>query len=110
MSDLEIEDPAFEDTRFEVAEIPPLVGLWWGAYYPSENLIVISPKADEKVVLHEMGHRHADFYYSDLSERAAESFRKVYQGNHNPSHSNSLPFYAFCATLGTVIGLGLGLR
>jgi len=106
LRDLEIDDPAFESTNFQIAEIP----LWWGAYCPSENLIVISSHANEAVVLHEMGHRHADFYYSDLSEGAAESFRKVYQGNHNPSHSSSLPFYALCATLGAVVGLGLGLR
>jgi len=109
IKDLEIDDPAFESTKFEIAGIL-LLKRWWGAYYPSENLIAISPYADEAVVLHEMGHRHADFYYSDLSEGAAESFRKVYQGNHNPHHSSSLPFYAFCATLGAVLGLGLGLR
>ena len=109
ISDLEIDDPAFESTKFQIGELPPLDGRWLGAYYPSENLIVISPKAEEAVVLHEIGHRHADFYYSDLSEGAAESFRKVYQGNYNPFHSSSLPLYALCATLGTIVGLGLGL-
>ncbi len=109
--ELDIDDPAFENTRFEIAELPPLDGRkTLGCFYPEENLIVISPEANEGVALHELGHCHSFFYYHNLSEGAAESFRKVYQGNHNPYHSSSLPFYAFCATLGAVIGLGLGIR
>ncbi|GAI88503.1 unnamed protein product [marine sediment metagenome] len=112
IKDLEIDDPAFESTEFIISEFLILTrdGLALGAYYPNKNSITIYQGADETVALHEMGHRHADFYYSDLSEGAAESFRKVYQGNHNPHHSSSLPFYALCATLGAVVGLGLGLR
>lgn len=73
ISDLEIDDPAFESTKFKVAEIPRR---WLGAYYPPENLIVISPHASEAVVLHEMGHRFYDYHFHDISERGAEMFRQ----------------------------------
>lgn len=112
--DLEIDDPAFEDTKFAIDELPSMNGAWLGAYFPSENLIVISPEAKEGVILHEMGHRHSDFYYHDLSEKAAESFRRVYQGNYQPYEVAPLPLFAFCtiiwALLGAMLSRGLELR
>jgi len=112
--ELEIDDPAFENTKFAIDELPAMNGRWLGAYFPSENLIVVSPEAKEGVVLHEMGHRHSDFYYHDLSEQSAESFRRVYQGNCQPYEVSSLPLYAFCAVawalLGAMLSRGLELR
>jgi len=78
-----------------------------GCYFPSENLIVISPIAGEGVVLHELGHRHSDFYYHNLSEKAAESFRKVYQGSYSPYEVLSLPLYILGGIMGAIVGFAL---
>lgn len=107
IEDLDISGPAFEDTRFEISELPPMDGVGLGCYFPDENLIVVAPYAEEAVILHEMGHRHADFYYHDLSEEAAESFRRVYQGDYQP-WDNSVLSYILATALGIGLGIGLG--
>lgn len=108
IKELEINDPAFENTRFAISELPRMDGKWLGCYYPDQNLIVVTPHANEAVILHEMGHRHSDFYYHDLSEKAAESFRKVYQGNYHPYQSSSALAYILGAALGAIIGWKTG--
>lgn len=111
MSDLEIEDPAFESVTFVIDEPPSILGIpTMGAYFPDTRTIVLAPDANEACALHELGHGHGHFYSNDLSEGYAENFRKIYQGNHNPYHSSSLPLYAFCGILGAIADLGLGLR
>lgn len=111
IKDLEIDDPAFESVTFVIDEPPSILGIpTMGAYFPDTGTIVIAPDSNEACVLHELGHRHGHFYSNNLSEGYAEDFRKVYQGNHNPHHSSSLPFYAFCGILGAIAGLGLGIR
>ena len=111
ISDLEIDDPAFESVTFVIDEPPAILGIpTMGAYFSDTWTIVIAPDGNESCVLHELGHRHGHFYSNNLSEGYAENFRKIYQGNHNPLHSSSLPFQVLCATLGAVIGFGLGIR
>lgn len=109
IKDLEIDDSAFGGTKFEIAELLSLGGQRaLGCFYPTENLIVVTPEANESVVLHEMGHCHAFFYYGDLSEKAAESFRRVYQGNYYPYQGSSALAYIFGAVLGAIIGWKTG--
>ena len=108
LTDLELDsEPAFEGTKYAVVEPPSLDGKTLGCYFPSENLIVISPNTEEAVVLHELGHRHSDFYYHDLSEKAAESYRKVYQGSYSPYEVPSLPLYILGGIMGAIVGFGL---
>jgi len=45
----------------------------------SEGTVILPPDATQGAALHELGHRHAHYHYDDLSERAAENFRKRYQ-------------------------------
>jgi len=84
-------DPAFGDELTIIIEpMPNLNGCPLGLYYPDTATIIIPPDATESALLHELGHRHADYYYNDLSERLAENFRKrfqkgkalLYMGNH----------------------------
>jgi len=111
LNDLELDDePAFKDTKFAVCEPPSVDGKTLGCYFPSENIIAISPKTEEGVVLHELGHRHSDFYYHDLSEKAAESYRKVYQGSYSPYEAPSLPLYILGGIMGAIVGFGLTKR
>ena len=111
LTDLELDsEPAFEDTKYVIVEPPSLGDRTLGCYFPRENLIAISPTAEERVVLHELGHRHSDFYYHDLSEKAAESFRKVYQGNYSPYEVPSLPLYLLDGIMGAIVGFGLTKR
>jgi len=108
LTDLKLDsEQAFENTKYAVVQPPSLNGITMGCYFPSKNLIVISPVAEEAVVLHELGHRHSDFYYHDLSEKAAESFRKVYQGSYSPYEVPTLPLYILGGIIGAIVGAGL---
>jgi len=81
MQSLELDkEVAFESTKFEIGELPPLDGRWLGAFYPDQNLIIISPEANEGVVIHEIGHKFCHYHFGDLSERGAEMFRKYIMG------------------------------
>lgn len=72
-------DPAFQNLHFLVESIPCFDGCPLGLYYPDSSTIILPPDSNEAVLLHELGHRHGDYYYNDLSERYAEDFRKIYQ-------------------------------
>ncbi len=75
-------EPAFKDVYISVHPIPqydPKTCVL-GLYYPDEEVIVIPPDGLESTLLHELGHRYSDYYYGDISEPAAENFRKHYQG------------------------------
>jgi hypothetical protein len=49
--------------------------------------IWVPPEADEETVLHELGHRYYHFHNNDLSEEAAERYRKTYSPFHRePAH------------------------
>ena len=72
-------EPAFSNTTFNVEPIPCLNGsnaCPIGLYLYRENKIVVSPGWSEGTLLHELGHRYGHYYYDDLSESFAESFRK----------------------------------
>ena len=79
--DLELDaEPAFAQLNFEIDTLPFLEGNLLGAYYPKFHLIVLPPWGDEKVLIHELGHAWAYYNWEDLSEEAAEGFRKAFQG------------------------------
>lgn len=107
LTDLELDsEPAFQNTKYAIIEPPSVNGRTMGCYFPSENIIVISPVAEEGVLLHELGHRHSDFYYHNLSEKAAESFRKVYQGSYSPYEVPTLPLCILGGIIGAIVGFG----
>jgi len=84
-------DSAFEDLIIAIEPISCTDGCPLGLYFPvdewsphvermvSEGTIILPPDATQGALLHELGHRHAHYHYDDLSERAAENFRKRYQ-------------------------------
>lgn len=72
-------DPAFEDLRIAIQPTPKLDGCPLGLYFPDTSTITLPPDATQGALLHELGHRHGHYYYDDLSEQYAESFRKRYQ-------------------------------
>lgn len=73
------DNPAFENLTIAVKPIPSFNSCPLGLYYPDTQTIVLPPDASEGALLHELGHRHGDYYYNDLSEAYAEDFRKRYQ-------------------------------
>lgn len=73
-------EPAFKDVYVSVHNISSYYPCVLGLYYPDSEVIVIPPDGLESTMLHELGHRFNHFYYNDLSEEAAEVFRKRYQG------------------------------
>jgi len=84
-------DPAFVDLRVGIETIHSYNGCPLGLYFPEAEwspyiqklvpgkTIIIPPDALEATLLHELGHRHGHYYYDDLTEPYAESFRKIYQ-------------------------------
>lgn len=83
-------DPAFDALHFLVETIPSFNGCPLGLYYPDTATIILPPDGTTSALLHELGHRHGHYYYSDLSEGYAENYRKsfekgkalLYSGNH----------------------------
>lgn len=83
-------EPAFEYLHFLIENIPPrehttILGLYFPegeirgqpfGYLPPST-IILPADASEDTLLHELGHRYGDFYYSNLSEEFAENFRKA---------------------------------
>lgn len=74
-----LNDPAFQNLHFLIEEIPRSDGCPLGLYYSDNSTIILPPDATEATLFHELGHRHGDYYYGDLSEGYAENFRKIYQ-------------------------------
>lgn len=77
-------EPAFKDLTVSLNHIyqpEPKKYCILGLYYPEYGMNVIPPDAAEATVLHELGHRYCHYYYDDLSEESAESFRKTFQRN-----------------------------
>lgn len=72
-------DSAFQNVNIVIEPIPRTNGCPLGLYYPDTATVILPPDATEGALLHELGHRHAHYHYDDLSERAAENFRKRYQ-------------------------------
>ena len=103
--DLELDaEPAFAQLKFEIDAFPFLNHLL-GAYYPNQHLIIMPPWADERTLLHELGHAWAYYNWKDLSEEAAEGFRKAFQGDGG-SFSRST---VIAGVIGSILGLSLGL-
>lgn len=73
-------EPAFTNVNVAVRPITSYGSCVLGLYYPDTSLIIIPPDGLESTMLHELGHRFNHYYYDDLSEPAAEDFRKKYQG------------------------------
>lgn len=81
LRDLELNaEPAFAELSFEIDNLPFVNGILLGAYFPKFHLIVLPPWSEEKVLIHELGHAWAYYNWEDLSEEAAEGFRKAFQG------------------------------
>ena len=96
-------EPAFQPPlKFEILDLPLFDGIL-GAYYPRQDTIVLPTWADETTLLHELGHRYSHFWYHDISERAAEDWRKSIQGN-STSFASLMP-----AIVGGIMGLTIGL-
>ena len=84
-------NPAFDATTIALEPILSTNSCPLGLYFPVQewsshvqrtvpgNTIVLPPDATEGALLHELGHRHGEFYYGDLSERYAEDFRRAHQ-------------------------------
>ena len=72
-------DPAFNSLHFLVEEIPCFNGCPLGLFYPDSATIILPPDATDSALLHELGHRHGQYYRDDLSEVYAESFRKAHE-------------------------------
>lgn len=74
-------DPAFDDRlTIGIESMPNMNGCPLGLYYPDTATIVLPYDGVEAAVLHELGHRHGHYYYNNLSENYAESYRKRLQG------------------------------
>lgn len=72
-------NPAFEDLYISIQPMPNLNGCPLGLYYPDRSMIALPSDATQGALFHELGHRHGHYYYDDLSEAYAESFRRKYQ-------------------------------
>lgn len=83
-------DPAFLTANYSIHPIPRFNGCPLGLYFPleervpelgliPEGTIIVPPQAEEGTLFHELGHRHGDYYFNDLSEGYAEQYRKRYQ-------------------------------
>jgi len=79
---------AFDQLNFLTETIPPqgnkkILGLYFpegerpntqfGPLPPST--IILPADANVETLLHELGHRHGDYYYNDISEEYAENYR-----------------------------------
>jgi hypothetical protein len=81
------EDPAFDDLNFLVEPINSTLNgkTILGLYYrdPARDKVGTLPAhtihlpedADYQTLLHELGHRHGDHYYKNMSEQYAEDYR-----------------------------------
>ncbi|MDD5512030.1 MAG: hypothetical protein PHI12_14675 [Dehalococcoidales bacterium] len=85
-------EPAFDFLHFMDESIPPqgkkrILGLYYplgdhassGFGYLPPSTIVLPPDATVDTLLHELGHRHGDYYYDDISEEYAETWRKNFK-------------------------------
>lgn len=72
-------NPAFRAVHILIQPIPRLDGCPLGLYVAERATIILPPDFTEAAFLHELGHRHGHYYYSNLSERYAENFRSRYQ-------------------------------
>ncbi|MBA7466243.1 hypothetical protein ES707_01420 [subsurface metagenome] len=72
-------DPAFGSLHLLIEEIPCFDGCPLGLFYPDTATIILPPSATDSALLHELGHRHGQYYHDDLSEVYAENFRKAYE-------------------------------
>lgn len=72
-------DPAFDSLHFLIEEIPCFDGCPLGLFYPDTATIILPPDGTGSTLLHELGHRHGQYYHGDLSEVYAENFRKAYE-------------------------------
>ncbi len=81
------QDPAFDYLHFLIEYIPSQGDQsYLGLYYPAAehqrygyippSTIVLPPDSTPSTLLHELGHRHGHYYYGDLSEQFAESYRE----------------------------------
>lgn len=92
-------DPAFLGIPIAVQPIPPMNGCPLGLYDPNTGAITLSPDANSThtVLLHELGHRHGDYYHNNLSEKYAEVFRRKHQKNsvllYEGRDINTLPHF-----------------
>ena len=83
------QDPAFDYLHFLNEPIRATLGdlRILGLYYPEAgkdaygylppSTIHLPPDASISTLLHELGHRHGDYYYNDISEKYAEDWRKA---------------------------------
>lgn len=81
------EDPAFDDLNFLIEPINATLNgrTILGLYYKSHSIdhlgaipahtIHLPENADYQTLLHELGHRHGDYYHQNLSEEYAEQYR-----------------------------------
>jgi len=79
-------DPAFDVLHFlsEPIREKRILGLYYpegspegdGAGYLPPSTIILPPDSTEGTLLHELGHRHGDFYFGDMSEKYAENYRQ----------------------------------
>lgn len=74
-----INNPAFQDLKFLIEDIPCEDSCPLGLYFPDNRTIVVPPGGEEGTILHELGHAHGDYYHNNLSEKYAENFRQKYQ-------------------------------
>lgn len=77
-------EPAFQNLFIAVQPVQCEDGVCpLGLYYPDLRLVVVPPTQSvdigESVLLHELGHRHGHFYYNNLTEGYAESYRMKHQ-------------------------------
>ncbi len=69
-------DPSLNGTEFVIKEIPcDIPGNCPLGWYYGNDVVVLPPDFKDEVVLHEIGHRHCDYYHKDTSEEYAEAFR-----------------------------------
>jgi len=73
------DNPAFDNLHILIESIPCTDTCPLGLYYPDTATVILPPDASEAALLHELGHRYGHYYYNDLSEKYAESFRARYQ-------------------------------
>lgn len=73
-------NPAFNRLDILIQPIPKLNGCPLGLYIPERSQIILPADFSEAAFYHELGHRHGHYYYDNLSEQYAESFRSKYQG------------------------------
>ena len=72
-------DPAFDALHFLIEEIRCFDGCPLGVLYPDTATIIHPPEGTDSASLHELGHRHGQYYHDNLSEVYAENFRKAHE-------------------------------